>query len=655
MKKFTISKKVLSVSALCTTLLNPLITSAHASAPFSLQDLSNLEVTSVSKQPERAFDAAAALHVITSEDIRRSGAESIPEVLRLATGIQVARIDSNKWAISSRGFNEQLGEKILVLLDGRSLYLPEFSGVLWDVQDVIIEDIKRIEVIRGPGATLWGANAVNGVINIITKDASETQGMLVSSGIGNDESGITSLIRHGGKTDDDLFYRLYAKTFKKGEDTRTDGQGGGNGWQQQRFGFRTDWGHNTSNKFTVQGDAYRTEKDRRTQLLTPTLHEVFKEDSNNGGNIIARWNHTFDNASESSLQLYYDLADRNHLLLTRKVQTFDVDLQHTIDLNNRNELVWGGGYRHYSTKLDDTEYYSFAQESYKTNLYNAFIQNKYAVIPDKFFLIAGAKLEHTTFTGFEFQPNIRASWHPTVNQTVWAAVSRAVRTPSIGENDITLINGISSQTGGFQKLQGNRFIRSEDLLAYEIGYRARPASSLFFDISAYYNKYSDLRSAEIGNFTLDGRDVIIPVANNGQATIFGAEIAANWDATRNWRLSGTYTWTKGDLDIDILSDKGEGRVPSHQFTLRSHYNITPNVEWDTLLYYVGELDTIDVDAYTRLDVRLGWRPEKIDGVELSLVGQNLLDDRHQEFSKPSNTEFASEISRTIYAKIAWKF
>ncbi len=622
---------------------------------FSLEDLKNLRITSVSKKSERAFDAPAAIQVITNEDMRRAGVTNVAEALRLASGLHVAQIDSNKWAVASRGFNAQLGEKILVLIDGRSVYEPTFSGVLWDIQDLVMEDLKRIEVIKGPGASLWGANAVNGVINIITKHSSETQGALVGTTYGNDHVGFTKVGRYGGKIDENSYYRLYAKQVSKGATTRIDGQSSGDAWEQYRTGFRADFDGTGADKLTLQGDVYFTEKDRRTVPISLTPVENNQKDNNNGGNLLARVTKKMNDGSESVFQAYYDLVRRDHVLLERTVHTVDLDFQNTRDLNDRNEFISGLGTRYMLSSIEGTEHHEFPSDKYSHYFYSGFMQNKYAVIPQELYLTLGSKLEFNNYTGFEFQPNARVSWHPTESQTAWAAVSRAVRTPSTGENFISLVVGTSTNTGGLQKNLGNQEIQSEDLLAYEVGYRIRPNADTLLDVAAFYNDYTNLRSLELSSVRVSGTDVLIPIANSGRADIYGFEVTGKWDVNRDWRLSSGYSFVVMDLDVDRQTDREEGRVPKNQVNLRSHYNFSPALELDNILYFTDNLPAFSIQSYARFDTQLTWRPDGLDGLELNLVGQNLLDDRHQEFSKPSNTALASEIGRTVYAKATWKF
>lgn len=617
---------------------------------LSLDQLRNLKVTSVSKKEERAFDAAAAIYVITDKDIKSSGVTSIPEALRMVPGLEVARVNSHSWAITSRGFAGGFANKLLVLIDGRSVYTPLFAGVIWDVQDTMMDDIKRIEVIRGPGGTLWGANAVNGIINIITKSASETQGGLARITYGTGHIGHEESARYGAKTKNNIYYRTYAKYFDRGHTDKLNGSSNNDSWSTFRTGFRTDWGNGGTDNITVQGDWYASDKNGLQTPIALTSQEVVHSDNGGGGNIMAKWNHEHENNSESLFQIYYDNIRRDSLLLEQSRDTIDLDYQHTWDWNDRNELVWGGGYRFFKTSLEGSTQFTFSPEERYDKLYSAFIQNKYALLPNELFFTLGSKFEHNSFSGFEYQPSARLTWLPNAENTVWAAVSRAVRSPSIGNADSNLIIGLSG-FGGFQRAVGNRQYGSEELVAYEAGYRTRINKDLSVDIATFYNDYDNLLSLE--PVSVSGTDLLIPIANKGEARTYGFEISTTYNATDNWRLIGSYNLLQMDLDIDTLgSENDDGKSPKNQFKLRSQWNITDNVELDNSIYYVDNLNKINIPGYVKLDTRVGWKPHK--GLELSLVGQNLLDDKHQEFSAPLHSS-ASEIGRVVYATAAIKF
>lgn len=639
---------------------------------MSFASLMDMEVTLTSRKPERYFETTSAISVLTAEDIRRSGVTTIAEALRMVPGMQVARADANKWRISSRGFNEEFANKLLVLIDGRSVYTPIFSGVYWGIQDTMIEDIDRIEIIRGPGATLWGANAVNGVINIVTKDAADTQGGLFVGGYGSEERGFVGL-RYGGKIGDAGHYRIYAKRFDREETKLETGIGANNEWDYRRAGFRSDWATSIENSFTLQGDIYDGEQ--RRDFTVPTLTSPFATSGRNtdqitGGNILGRWHHVRSEKSNMTLQFYFDLINRDHFLLEQRRDTVDLDFQYVWTPNKRNEVVWGLGYRFIHDNLDDTLYFEFEPDKRSDDIISAFIQDKIHIIPDRLSVTLGTKFEYNDYSKFEIQPSIRTLWTPTNHQAIWAAVSRAVRTPSRGEHDISLIDssfpsgtfGIPS--AGFVTLEGNKDYDSEELIAYEIGYRVQPNDSLFVDVTGFYNDYHNLRSFELGtpfarSATGFADHFVLPfnVDNKAYAETYGLELTTAWDVSKDWRLSANYTFltmnihTKADSS-DTLSERDEERSPKNQFSLRSHLDLPNDIEVNNSLYYVDSLSNIDIPSYIRFDTQLVWRP--VHGLELSLVGQNLLDDNHPEFLGPGNGS-NSEISRSVYGKILWQF
>ncbi len=630
-----------------------------------LETLLDIEVTSVSKKSERVSGAAAAIYVITREDLRRSGATSIPEALRVVPGLQVAQIDSNKWAISARGFNRQFSNKLLVLIDGRSVYTPLFSGVYWDVQDTVLEDIERIEVIRGPGATLWGANAVNGVINIITRKAQDTQGNLVSAGFGNYETGFGT-VRHGGKINDHTYFRAFAKHNSRGEFETPSGFDAGDDWKVSRGGFRVDSEYGLGKSATFQGDLYSGEKGY--PITFPVLSGAGATSSVNGneqfegGNLLARWNNRISNSSDTVFQVYFDHISRDLVLLGQKRYTIDFDFQHNWQASSRNEVIWGAGYRYISDSLRESLQISYTAEERRDTLYSAFIQDKITLMEDKWFLTIGSKFEHNDYTGFEYQPSIRTSWIIDENHTLWGAVSRAVRTPSRNEADILLAN-LTFAPGVFASQVGTRFLDSENLVAYEIGYRTEPTDSSSVDITAFFNDYDDLRTTDVSgtNGTIIDPSfgntlLVLPLENKGAAESYGVETALSWNVTGNWKLSAAYTFLSLNLHVDADSgdttlENDEGRSAKNQFNIRSQLNLPNNFELDNFLYYVDNL-AVGIDNYIRFDTRIGWRPTK--SLELSLVGQNLFDDWHQEFEE-SLYASPSQIGRSFYGKATVNF
>lgn len=620
---------------------------------LSLEEMLNVKVTSVSKREEKASEAAAAVFVITQEDIRRSGVTTIQDALRMAPGIQVAQLGSNKWAISARGFNDQLSNKLLVLMDGRTIYTPLFSGVNWDIQDTLLEDIDRIEVIRGPGAALWGANAVNGVINIITRNAKDTQGVLLTGLAGNYEEG-TGGARVGGKLGADAYYRTYMKYRAKDSFPKLDGSDNGDDWNMGQTGFRVDWDKTARDAITIQGDLYRALEDRQLPLpssVAPYTERVFGDEERNGVNVLSRWQHQISSTSLTTLQVYYDMYERNNVSTGEERHMFDMEFQHDWSEYERHQVTWGVGYRFMHDNLQNTPYFVHVPDASDDTLVSSFVQDKIALVPETLFLTLGSKFEQNDYTGFEYQPSARMAWLPTHNQTVWGAVSRAVRTPNRVENNGRLVIAYNPLAAGYVSQVGNTSIQSEELTAYELGYRIQPVHNVSFDISTFYNDYDSLRTFE------PGASVDVPIANNGYGESYGAEFAANWQVTGDWNLTAAYSWLQMNLNKDTGSTdpelaKDEGKSPQNQFNIRSHYRFPYNIEFDNALYYTDSLPSIGIDAYMRFDSKLTWKP--INGLELSVIGQNLFDDYHQEFTAPLQSDPA-EVGRSVFGKVTWRF
>jgi iron complex outermembrane receptor protein len=636
---------------------------------LSLEELMNVEVTSVAKKAQPLSGAAAAVYVITQEDIRRSGATSIAEAIRMAPGVDVARFDSNKWAISARGFNTLFSNKLLVLIDGRTVYTPLFAGVFWDVQDTLLEDIERIEVIRGPGGTLWGANAVNGVINIITKHAKDTQGGLLTGGGGTEERGFGAA-RYGVSLGNGVFVRAYAKYFDRSSFETATGDDAADEWDVGRGGFRLDWEPNGYNGVTVQGDVYSGDTGRTIAVSSPAppfRDLVDDEDEVRGGNILGRWRHDFAPRSVMTLQLYYDRTERTLSLFSEHRDTVDLDWQHRFALGERQEFVWGLGYRFTTDGIRDSFMVSFDPSGRDLDLYSAFVQDEITLFPETLRLTVGSKFEHNDFTGFEFQPSGRLLWTPHARHAIWGAISRAVRTPSRGETDLRFNSAVIPAPDGtltYVSLFGNPQLDSEELLAYELGYRLQPTPRIYVDLAGFYNDYDDLRVTVRGTPLPESSPspphVVVPLqtVSGSRGEAYGVEIAAHWNVFDQWKLAGSYTW----FDLDLYSDAGplaqnasgvEGDSPHNQVNLRSFLDLPGRVELDAMVYYVDNLPNQNVSSYFRTDVRLGWRAT--DRIDLSLVGQNLNDGRHPEFGGEISGSQASQVPRGGYAQIRWRF
>jgi iron complex outermembrane receptor protein len=628
---------------------------------LSLEELGNLAVTSVSKAEERLSGAAAAVAVVTNEDIRRSGATTVAEALRLVPGIHVARQTSNIWAVSSRGFSSGSSEKLLVLNDTRSVYTPLFSGVLWDVQDLLLEDVARIEVIRGPGAALWGSNAVNGVINITSKNARDTQGLYVSAAGGSEERAILRA-RYGGRIGG-AYYRVFGKFSDRGS-TFTAGTINRDDWHLGHGGARLDWDASATDTLTVQGDVYGGDIGRlfpsisvgaaRPGPVPPLRTEV------SGGNVLARWNRRSSADSELQLRVYYDRTHRNDPSFVDDLDTIDADVQHRFPLPRRQELTWGANYRFTSNRNVGKVIFALDPLSSEDQVYSGFLQHQIQ-LGDAFRVTTGTKLEHNDFSGGELQPSARVAWQPVRAHTVWSAVSRAVRIPTRLERDLA-VDATDPTRNPVIRLLGNPDYGAERLVAFEAGYRGQYSTSLLLDLAAYRNRYRGLSSLEQGAPFVSGGRFIVPIVNenltDGHAE--GVE-AALTVAPMTWlRLSATSTTTRldltprgADLNRGILL---EGATPRHQLLLRSMLDIGTSVDVDAQLRHSTAIRRLSVTgadegvaAYAELDVRVAWRP--VPALEAAIVGQNLLHDHHPEFGPPGSR---GEIQRGVYASFTWR-
>lgn len=641
---------------------------------LSVEDLMNMQVTSVSKRTQKVADAAAAIFVLTQEDIRRSGATSIPDALRLVPGLEVARIDENKWAIGSRGFNGRFDNKLLVLIDGRSVYTPLFSGVYWNIQDVMLEDIDRIEVIRGPGATLWGANAVDGVINIITKPAEATQAGIVTAGGGNEERG-SGGVRYGDKLGDNTYYRVYGKYFDWGPSNFASGATANDGWDAMRGGFRADWTPAGANSLTVQGDVYRSNVNET--LTVPSLAAPYSNTFPNsgaysGGNILSRWNHSSEGAS-MSLQMYYDNTTTvDNSLFVDHQNIFDIDFQHGFQAGDSQQILWGLGYRSILDRNDSSFTVSLQPNQVSLNQFSAFLQDEISLIDNRLRLTVGSKFEHNDFTGFEVEPNARLLWTLSPNQSVWTAISRAVRTPALTEEGLRLNSEVippgtpanPAPLPGVVAVFGSPQFNSEDLLAYELGYRVQATKNLSLDISSFYNNYSNLRTAEPGAPFVEGSpaptDIVIPLVaeNKMSGGTYGLEMFADWKVIPKWRLTGSYSYLQMDIQknmnsLDPTADLPNGSSPRHQWYMRSSVDLPKHFDEDTMLRFVDRLPGLNLPSYYSLDAHLGWRP--VRNLELSIGGENLLDNRHLEFLPDFVNTAPTLIERSIFASFTVTF
>lgn len=627
---------------------------------LTLEQLMDIRVTSVSKTEQEVHRAAAAVFVLTREDIRRSGATSLPELLRRVPGVHVARIDSNKWSVSVRGFSGMFSNKLLVLIDGRTVYNPFFGGVFWQAQDIVLEDIERIEVIRGPGAALWGANAVNGVINVITRSAKETPGGLVSAGAGTFDQGI-GVARYGWSPTEGTAIRVYGKGTRRAELERPDGTDAEDDWTSLLAGFRLDtedvWGGNLS----VQGEIKDVDAGSIRPIIEGTppaqTDQVTQSDILNG-HLLARWS---DNATQ--IQLYYDrLSYDEPKFAVLSYDTIDLDLQHKFSLGERHLFLIGGGYRFIHDHTEETETIEVTDEVRTTHQFNLFLQDTITLAPDRWQLILGTKVEDSNQSDVAWQPSVRLLYTPNPDHTLWGAVSRAVRLPTRAETDLSF-NATVRNIGIplLIKSAGNNAVESEKLLAYEAGYRWKVTPDVALDLAAFYHRYSDLISGETGSPVMMGGYAISTTAfaNGIKGRIYGFEGVLNWKPTARLRLEATYAFMETDMKSTEAGQTGEanydGTSPRHQFGFRSLWNLTDTVELDTFLHFTDETHfrSGSVSTCWNLDLRLGWRPR--EGLELSVVGQNLLHSQQQEFDVIRYPDYPAEIPRGIFGKVTWEF
>ena len=635
---------------------------------MSIEQLLQVKVVSAAKKEQSLVDTAAAVYVVTQEEIRRSGVSSVPEALRLAPGVEVGRISGNVWAISIRGFNYRYADKVLVLVDGRTVYSPIFSGVFWEIQDLMLEDIERIEVIRGPGGTLWGANAMNGVINIITRQAEETQGGLVTASIGS-QGYASGAARWGASNGKDFAYRIYGKYSRLGDSPgiRFPGDNAYDAWELGRIGFRGDW-QRSANAITVSTDLFRGAEQESFPL--PLLQAPYASSFDysfapRGGNMMVRWEHSSNPRSEFAVQAFYDRTDRPSPVFATATNVFDLDFQHHRLVSGRQELVWGVGVRATDSSTGGSYAVSLNPSELTLFTFNGFIQDEIAVLPSRLWLTLGTKMETNEYTGFEVQPNFRMRWKVHREHMLWAAVSRAITIPNdfqaLGRRLETTFPGPGGMVGGIVLL-GNRDLQEQGLLAWEFGYRAQPTRNTAFDVAGFCNIYHDFIGAWPSQPVFDPSgpppQFVVPLyfQNNTATRTYGAEFSGSFAPTPSWKLSAGYTWlVVGPYPAD---DPWEapfraGDSPRNQWQAHSYFSLPRDVEFDTGLYYVSPLSVESVPAHTRLDTRLGWHPGR--HVEVSLNFQNLLQPRHKEFVSPSEWGQHTQVARSVYGKITWRF
>ena len=634
---------------------------------IEIERLLNIEVTSAAKRGEPLFQTASAIFVITREDIRRSGATTIPDLLRIVPGLNVAQVDSSGWAVSSRGFAERYANKLLVLVDGRIIYDPLFAGVFWEFQNVMLEDIDRIEVIRGPGATLWGANAVNGVINILTRTSADTLGGLVTTTVGTREPVHTDA-RLGGRWGSNATYRISGSYFRRDHSVDASREPIADAWEAGRGGIRADWSATSLDSLTVQGEVQARGADE--SLLLPMITPPFQLLSTArvqqwGGNLLGRWKHSLGRGNDWTLQAYYDRVDRHTQALEEHLHTVDLDFQHHFTLGRQHDWVWGLNYR--ATAEDFRGSFLIDVPGDTEHRFSAFWQDEITIAPDRVQLTPGIKLERDPHSGWNWQPSVRLLWTPSPEQALWAAISRALRTPSDLEVETRINSAALPGENGVVNLVsvfGNKDFQSEKLLAYELGYRISPSRRFSLDLAAFYNIYHDLQTTEPSAPFFESNPppshVVIPQQfdNLMKGETYGMELAANWNLGNRWNLSAAYSRLEILLHRDPRSqsqspEQAEGSSPDHQLHFRSHWTLPHNLELDTSLHHTSAIRTLAVPAYTRLDAQWVWSPG--ESASFAIGAQNLLSPRHLEFGNFRQIGQIGQAERNFYGKLTWRF
>jgi len=633
---------------------------AYAETASDIFELGDVEIVSSAKEKESAFNAASSIYVLSSDDIRRSGATNIPEALRLVPGVEVSRSASSQWSVTSRGFGRLYDNKILVLIDGRELYSSVFTGTNWDITDTILEDVDRIEVIRGTSATLWGANTLNGVINIITKKAEYTQGNYVGALYGSNEKSLE--YRYGGTNNDNLFYRVYGKKLHRDGLKSIDNLRGrqfedaGDDWGMSKTGFRVDWKASLRDQFTFEADAHDGLEDQILYIPTRENRPVADKQHVSGANLDARWLHSFNKTDSTNLHFYIDSTSRKSQLGSIDRNIINLDGEYHLKLGDSNKIKLGAAIRHTIDDLKNGYVGNLLVNQYtpnteSSNLYNAFIQDTISLIPEKLDFIIGTKFEHHYVTGSHFLPSAQLRWTPNKENTLWASASKGIREPSKLELDL---RRLVSNLGPYKIYwQSNPNFKAEELISYELGYRNRSFSRLEFDVSLFYNQYDNVRTFEpnVAKFQYE-------LYNKASARTEGINSSVNVNVTNNWNLVFGYSYIDINIDFDpssgdTLSSYDAGVSPHHQFQIQSKFNLTKNIDFDAYFYSVTDLKTVSIEGYKRTDLRVAWRP--IEGLELSIVGQKLFYGDTRETTRAFYSTHNATYGNQVYGNIKWKF
>lgn len=640
-------------------------------AEMSIEQLSQVKITSSAKREQSLNEANAAVFVISQQDIRRSTATTIPELLRMVPGLSVAQVNAHTWSITARGFSGSFANKLLVLVDGRSVYSPLFSGTYWEAQDYPLEDIERIEVIRGPGGTLWGSNAVNGVINIITKRAEDTQGILVSAGGGNEAQGVGD-VRYGF-TAADWAARVYARGRIVDDAARESGGAAADGYESGQGGFKVERDFSSETALTVQGDIYAINESERLQnplVVSPFSESLGRQSRAKGGNILARlsapgiWKD-----DKSSIQLYFDRTTRDELQARTEVTTFDLDTQYDLHYFQDHTLVFGAGVRHIGDWIGARKGVEFDPASRDSVLVNTFIQDEYSLIPESLILTTGVKMEHNEYTGAEWQPTVRLAWHPAPGYAVWSAVSRAVRIPSRINNDLNLdVTAIPPNEQiplpTLVELTSNRNLQSESVVTYEIGARAPLAKTISLDTALFFADYTDLQTYDVGTAEVAVRDGV-PVAvqpliegNKGRASVYGIENVIEWSPQNDARIQMWHAFQIVEAQLsegstDMFLETEENNYPSHQIGLRGQFDLPWNLEFNPFVRFVDSMSSVDAPSYWEADMQLAWKAQQ--NLRLALNLTNTFHDNHNEYRTEIPSRTVTKLERALFLGIVYRY
>jgi iron complex outermembrane recepter protein len=629
---------------------------------LSLEQLGNIEITTQSKEPTQVWNTPSAIYVLTQDDIRRSGATTLPDLLRSVPGVEVAEIEGDQWAVAIRGFNSSFSKDVLLLIDGRSAYTPLFEGVYWDAQDVLLDDVERIEIIRGPGATIWGANAVNGVINIVTKHAKDTQGAQATVTAGYVDR-LTGSIREGLHHGPNLQFRLFAKGFVR-EDEQNVGGDPFDKWHLAHGGLRADWSPNAHDSLTFKADPYTGAAGQQASIATyAPLAQLVVDDTFDvsGGDFVVNWQHSYAGGSDFHAQGYFDRTNRQGIEYGETRSTVDLDFINHLSMLPRQDFVWGAGVRiSPSLFIASQPSIDIDPDQQTDSTYSAFLQDTFHLVPNRLNLVLGSKFEHDNYSGFEIEPDGRLFWNVVPHAMLWTSISRAIRSPGRLDRGVDLSAVGMTSPPILIRAVGNPAFKSEIEIGTEVGYRQLLTSRLYADVVAFHNQYDNLEStgqpfASIITSPIAAQVLNVPLVNGIKGTTDGIEIAPDWKPTQRWELKGNFSHVHIDVrpkpgfnDIaTVAGDKGSS--PHRTATLQSLLDLPHGVEFDFDYRFVSRLPAQNVHSYQTVDMHTSWAPNK--SLRLTVAGRNLLQPHHHEFAGDNGNPVG--IQRSLYAGITW--